>query len=76
MSADLGVQNTFKEGVHSKIQKYLSNASDGIDVSNSFLEDKKVYTDIVHLTPAGRKVVTQNIFKSKNFMNAIKSCGL
>ena len=76
MSEDLGVQNTFKEGVHSKIQNYLSNASDGIDVSNSFLEDKKVYTDIVHLTPEGRKVVTQNIFKSKIFMNAIKSCGL
>ena len=76
MSKNKGVHNSFKEQVHSRIKKYVSIASDGIDVSNSFHEEEKFYEDIVHLIPAGREIVAKNIFKSKIFLNAIKSCKL
>ena len=76
MSENHRVPSSFKEQVHSKIQNFLSVSSDGIDLSNSFLKDKQVYTDIVHLTQEGREVIAQNILQSMIFKNAIRSCNL
>tara|TARA_Y100001978_G_C23638979_1_gene407340 strand:- start:181 stop:1209 length:1029 start_codon:yes stop_codon:yes gene_type:complete len=76
LSENLGVHNTFEEQVHGKIKNYLSISSDGIDLSNSFNDDKQMYTDLVHLTQKGRELVTQNILKSKIFIDVIKSCKL
>ena len=76
MSPSVGVPDSFKKNVHSRIKEFVSASSDGVDVSNSFRGDTSHYTDIVHLNQAGNEIVFRNILGSSAFRRAVDSCRL
>ena len=74
MSKEKGVPESYIDQVHNKIKNQVIASDDGIDLSDLFNESIGEYTDVVHLTQSGRKVVARNILKSNVFRDAINSC--
>lgn len=76
MSRSVGVPDSFKANVHSRIKKFVSVSADGIDASTSLPGSVNYYTDIVHLNQSGNEIVSRFVLGSSVFRKAVDSCRL